>query len=39
MMLTAFKCNPKAIAAYRHLGYKEHVDTNDTLLVLFKTIQ
>ncbi|KAG9104616.1 hypothetical protein FRC06_000762 [Ceratobasidium sp. 370] len=39
MMLTAFRCNPRAIAAYRHLGYKEHVDTSDTALVLFKTIQ
>ncbi|KAG9098150.1 hypothetical protein FS749_004553 [Ceratobasidium sp. UAMH 11750] len=39
IMLTAFRCNPKAIAAYRHLGYKEHVDTNDIALVLFKAIQ
>ncbi|KAG9127993.1 hypothetical protein FRC07_006587 [Ceratobasidium sp. 392] len=39
IMLTVFKRNTNAIAAYRRLEYKEHVDTTDTLLVLYKSTQ
>lgn len=39
IMLTCFRCNTKALPVYEHLGFKEHIDTTETALVFYKSVQ